>query len=66
MRSWMSLIMDLIGAELFELFALELQKLLNLTSDLGRVQLWVKSDSNIWIYLLLNKEKLFNFTLFTL
>ena len=27
---------------------------------------WVKSNSNIWSYLPLNKEKLFNLTLFTL
>ena len=30
------------------------------------VWLWVKSDSNIWSYLPLKKEKLFNLTLFTL
>ena len=29
-------------------------------------KLCVKSDSNIWSYLPLNKEKFFNFTLFTL
>ena len=34
--------------------------------DFGLVQLWVKCDSNIWSYLPLNKEKLFNLTLFTL
>ena len=33
---------------------------------LDEFRLWVKSDSNIWSYLPLNKEKLFNLTLFTL
>ena len=28
--------------------------------------IWVKSDSDIWSYLPLNKEKLLNLTLFTL
>ena len=63
-RSRMSSIMDLIGEELSELFALEFTKIAE--SDFVLVQLWVKSNCNIWSYLPLNKEKLFNLTLVTL
>ena len=34
-----------------------------MTMSFWRVRLWVKSDSNIWSYLPLNKETLFNYTL---
>ena len=84
-RSWMNLIMDLIGPDLFELFALEFAKIAE--SDCLHSSIYkcrpintkhghniydneildeFKSDSNIWSYLPLNKEKLFNLTLFTL
>ena len=75
----MRFIMELIGPELSELFALEFAKIAesdfvytmiastNLDqSDLGWVWLWVKSDGNIWSYLPLNKENLFNLTVFIL
>ena len=81
----MSSIMDLIGAEMSELFALEFAKIAEsdcLHSSIYKCRPmstkhghniydnWIldefKSDSNIWSYLPLNKEKLFNLTLFTL
>ena len=89
-RSWMSLIMDLIELELSELFALEIAKIAeydfvytlastnvdqlvpNMVTKyiwqgvLGCIQLWHKSDSNIFNYVLLIKETLFNLTMFTL
>ena len=63
-RSRMSSIMEQIKPENPELFALEFAKIMTMRSWIS--YFWVKSDSNIWSYMPLNKEKLFHLTLFTL
>ena len=89
-ESRMSWIMDLIGSELCELFALELAKIAesdsffftlastsvdqlatNIVTIYMTMRSWMSSimgqiDGNIWSYLTLNKETMFNLTLFTL
>ena len=66
-KSQMSSIIDVIGLELLELFALEFAKITESDFCLhSSIYRWVQLDRNNWSYLVLNCEKLLHSTLFTL
>ena len=66
-KSQMSSIIDVIGLELLELFALEFAKIAESDFCLhSSIYRWVQLDRNNWSYLVLNCEKLLHSTLFTL